>query len=113
MFDWPQAVLEAICFDVDALKHREEQIADACVIVDWARADAVVFLSVGDVVFADRREVEIHVGAVFVSEGFSAAQDGGQIGVSVAVAVSHAAAPEDLSGVEQGLSILLVLFELI
>ncbi len=113
LFDRPQAVLEAFCFDVDALKHREEQVAHAGVIVDRTRADAVVLLSVGDVVFTDGGEVEIHVGAMLIPEGFSAAEDGGQVGVSVAVAVRHSASPEDLRGVEQGLSVLLVLFELI
>ncbi len=57
---------------------------------------------VGDVVLADLRQIEIDVRAVLVTERFSAGEDGRQVGVAVAVTVGHAAAPEDLRGIEQG-----------
>ncbi len=95
------------------MQHRKQQVADAGVAIDGAGTDLVVLLGVGDVVFGDLRQVEINVCAVLVAKRFAASEDGGKVGVAVAVTVGHAAAPEDLRGIEQGCVAFLVLFELV
>ena len=72
-----------------------------------------MFLGIGDVVFPDGRQVVIDMSAVFVAERFTSAEDGGKVGVAVAMTVGHAASPEDLGGVEEGESVLFVKFELV
>ena len=72
-----------------------------------------MFGGVGDIILADLGQVEVHVRAVLVAEGFASGDDGGQVRIAVAVAVGHAAAPEHLGGVQEAVVLLLEGLELI
>jgi len=73
----------------------------------------VVCLCIGHVVLSDFWQVEINMSAVLVAECFASCDDGGEIRIAMTVAVSHAAAPENLSGVEKRGVILFVSLQLI
>ena len=57
-------------------------------------------VGVGDVVFADLGQVEIDVLAMLVPQRAPTGEKRREVGVAVAVALGHAASPEDLRGIE-------------
>src|SRR4051794_27135532 len=87
--DGSEAVDELFRVYLHLLKHSEQQIAEVRLIVHGLVAEIVMRPGIRDVICADLREIVIDVLAVPEAEAATSGDDGREICIPMAVAITH------------------------